>query len=323
MDKATIVEAEAEGSIEQPRDFEASREEIRLLDALRRGDEEAFTALVRRHHASLLRLARMYVDDRAIAEEVVQETWLGFLESLERFQGRASVKTWLFRILVNVARKRRGREGRSVPFSSALRETDEPRTSSLEPDRFRGPDDRFQGHWRSYPESWEGLPEERLLSREARDLVAAAISQLSPAQREVISLRDLEDGLRKRYVTRWACRRPINESCCIERARRCGGSWNVTSMLREVDLAHPGEITCQELVELVTGYLEGDRALPERQLFEEHLSFCEGCVVYVDQMRRTLEVVGSLREDAIPAPALDELMRTFGDWRRRRAGREP
>jgi anti-sigma factor RsiW len=92
------------------------------------------------------------------------------------------------------------------------------------------------------------------------------------------------------------------------------------SMQRRADLTHPGEITCQELVELVTRYLEDDLPPEERHVFEEHLAFCEGCVNYVDQMRHTLEVVGALREEEIAPEALDQLMRTFGDWRDRGRG---
>ncbi|MDQ4058970.1 MAG: RNA polymerase sigma factor [Actinomycetota bacterium] len=190
--KSTIAQRVTEEPLEGAEPYVPSAEDARLLHALRAGDEQAFAALVHEHHSGLLRLARMYVSDRAVAEEVVQEAWLGFLESLERFEGRASIKTWLFRILVNVARKRGGREARSVPFSSVWRETDEPDIPSVDPDRFRGPGDHWEGHWKSYPASWEGLPEEHLLSHETRALVDAAISRLPPAQAEVMTLRDLQ-----------------------------------------------------------------------------------------------------------------------------------
>jgi RNA polymerase sigma-70 factor (ECF subfamily) len=134
----------------------------------------------------------MYTANRAVAEEVVQETWLGFLESLDRFEGRASIKTWLFRILVNIARKRRQREARSIPFSALWSEDSEPNEPAVDPSRFRGPHDRYPGGWKSFPRSWSELPEERLLAGETRAVVARAIDALPPTQKEVITLRDVE-----------------------------------------------------------------------------------------------------------------------------------
>src|ERR671930_844659 len=121
------------------RDPLAPEREEELVAALRAGDETAFAALVDRYHASLVRLARMYVRERAVAEEVAQETWLAVLGGIERFEGRSSLKTWLFRILTNRAKTRGERESRSVTFSglaSAELEADEP---ALDPDRFRSP----------------------------------------------------------------------------------------------------------------------------------------------------------------------------------------
>src|SRR3954466_10586606 len=114
----------------------ASADEQRLVDALRAGDEAAFEMLIDRYHGPLLRLAMMYVPSRAVAEEVVQETWLGVLQGLARFEGRSSLKTWIFRILTNRARTRGQREGRSIPFSSigsSASEGDEP---AVDADRF-------------------------------------------------------------------------------------------------------------------------------------------------------------------------------------------
>ena len=165
-------------------------DELELLRALRAGDERAFERLVDSYHASLLRLALSFVRTRAVAEEVVQETWLGVLRGLDRFEGRSSLKTWIFRILTNTAKTRAEREGRTIPFS-ALAETDE-EGASVDPERFFGPDHRWAGHWAAYPERWETIPERRLLSDETRARIDAAIEQLPPAQRTVITLRDVE-----------------------------------------------------------------------------------------------------------------------------------
>ena len=168
-----------------------SPQDLRTVEALRRGDEPVFRDLVERHHASMIRVALMYVRTRAVAEEVVQDTWIGVLRSLPRFEGRSSLRTWIFRILANQARTRARREARSVPFSSLAGADDD--GPAVDPDRFLAPDHpAFAGHWSSPPRSWEGVPEDALLARETRDLVQAAIDSLPASQRAVISLRDVE-----------------------------------------------------------------------------------------------------------------------------------
>ena len=168
----------------------ATAEEVALVDALRRGDEKAFATLIDRYHSALFRLALMYVATKEQAEDVVQETWIAVLNGIDRFEGRSSLKTWIFRILVNRAKTKGVRESRSVPFSSLVSELDE-REPSVDPARFqeRG---RTAGAWAAPPESWEGIPEDRLLSSEARARVEEAIAMLPDTQRAVITLRDLK-----------------------------------------------------------------------------------------------------------------------------------
>jgi RNA polymerase sigma-70 factor (ECF subfamily) len=169
----------------------ASQEDLRLVALLRSGDEDAFMMLVERYQPSMLRIARMYVSSRAVAEEVVQDAWLGVLRGLDGFEGRSSLRTWIFRILVNTAKSRGQRESRSVPFSSVWTPDaeDEPAVAA---DRFLPPDhQQSPGHWASEPASWETVPEARLLSKEALATVAEAIDRLPPNQREVIRLRDV------------------------------------------------------------------------------------------------------------------------------------
>ncbi len=162
----------------------ASESDRALVEALRRGDEDAFAALVDRYSRPMLRLAATFVRTPAVAEEVVQEAWLGVVAGIERFEGRSSLKTWIFRILTNTAKTRGSREARSVPFSSLEREGEgEP---AVDPDRFIS-----EGFWASPPRPWE-MPDERLLSKETRERVAQAIEALPPMQRTVISLRDVE-----------------------------------------------------------------------------------------------------------------------------------
>jgi RNA polymerase sigma-70 factor, ECF subfamily len=167
---------------------EPSPAESQLVEALREGDEAAFAELVRAYHGSLLRVAQIYVSSRAAAEEVVQETWEVVLTGIGRFEGRSSLKTWIFSILANRAKTKAKRERRTIPFSE-FEPTRVP-DPALEPERFRSPDDpRWPGHWAVPPQPW---PEDRLLAGETRGKLAELIEQLPPSQRAVISLRDVE-----------------------------------------------------------------------------------------------------------------------------------
>jgi len=163
-------------------------DEARLIRRLRDGDERAFEALVEQHYSTMLAVARTYVRSRAVAEEVVQEAWLGVLKGLERFEGRSSLKTWIMRIVANTAMTRGAREARSVPFSTLAPQGEE---AAVEPERFRGPEDGFPGHWRGYPADWQSLPDEALLGQETRGVIMRAIDELPEAQRAVITLRDV------------------------------------------------------------------------------------------------------------------------------------
>jgi RNA polymerase sigma-70 factor (ECF subfamily) len=165
-----------------------SADEAELLARLRDGDERAFEELVDRHYGTMLAVARGYVKSRAVAEEVVQEAWLGVLKGLDRFEGRSSLRTWIIRIVANIARTRGAREARSVPLSSLAPEGEE---AAVDPDRFRGSDDAFPGHWRQYPSDWQALPEQALFGRETLELVMAVVKELPPAQQQVITLRDI------------------------------------------------------------------------------------------------------------------------------------
>jgi RNA polymerase sigma-70 factor, ECF subfamily len=153
-----------------------------LLERLRAGDDRAFDELVARHDGALRRVARTYVRTDAAAADVVQETWLGVIRGLDGFEGRSSLRTWIFRILVNRARTQAVREARDLPFSSL--EDDDRR--AVEPSAF-GP----EGHWSSAPARLDGEPETNLLSAELRAHLLQAIDGLAPAQRAVITLRDL------------------------------------------------------------------------------------------------------------------------------------
>jgi RNA polymerase sigma-70 factor (ECF subfamily) len=167
-----------------------SDEDVRVIEALRARDEAAFETLIERYHGSLVRLAMIYVHDRAAAEEVVQDTWIGLLESLERFEGRSSLKTWLFRILLNCARARARKEARTIPFSEAFGPED--MAGDETPGRFFPRWMPLLGdHWIRPVASWSDDPERRALADETRTHIQRSIDALPPAQREVIMLRDV------------------------------------------------------------------------------------------------------------------------------------
>ncbi len=169
-----------------------AEEDASFVADLRSGDENAFVSLVEQHHSTMLRVCQVYVADPAVAEEVVQDTWLDMLQGLKRFEGRSSLKTWLFSILANNARSRGKRESRSVPFSSmedpALEE-DEPAVS---PDRFLPAGHRWAGDWAEKPQPWGRSIEEQTLSREMLACIRTAIERLPENQRLVIGMRDVE-----------------------------------------------------------------------------------------------------------------------------------
>ena len=191
--------------------------EENLLERLRRGDETAFEEVVGTYGPGLRRVARAYVPE-SLADEVVQEAWLGFLNSLERFEGRSSLKTWIYRILINTAKKKRARERRSVPFSSLAAVTDQDQPL-VEPDRFL-PADHLEspGAWSSPPDSWRSIPESTLLSKEVMDVIKMTLADLPPAQRQALILRDIE-GFGSDEVRNFLGVTGTNQRVLLHRAR--------------------------------------------------------------------------------------------------------
>jgi RNA polymerase sigma-70 factor, ECF subfamily len=167
---------------------EPGPDDTALVGALRRGDEDAFLSLVKRHQAAMLRVASTFVSSAAVAEEVVQEAWVGVLNGVDRFEARSSLRSWIFGILANCAKSRGAREARSAPFSSfAGEDEDEP---AVDPARFLSADHpRWPGHWASPPEQWA---EEKLDTKETVQFVKRAIEILPRLQKQVITLRDVE-----------------------------------------------------------------------------------------------------------------------------------
>jgi RNA polymerase sigma-70 factor (ECF subfamily) len=192
-------------------------DDAHLVVALRQGDEAAFEMLVARYHTSLIRLAQHYVSSYALAEEVAQDTWVAMLNGLARFEGRSSLKTWLFHILTNQAKTRGRREGRSIPFSAFEKAADEGAEPAVDPERFRATEP-WAGHWATRPQSWEHLPEERMLAKETRACIDATLATLPPHQRLVLTLRDME-GFSSRDVCAILDVSESNQRVLLHRAR--------------------------------------------------------------------------------------------------------
>ncbi len=191
-----------------------SPEDARLVDGLRAGDDAAFAALMRMYGAGMLRVAQMFVSSRTDAEEVVSDAWVAVLRGIGRFEGRSSLKTWLYRIVANTAKTRGVREARTVPFSALAAEGEG--ELAVDPDRFIGSGDRFPGHWGAPPQAW--APEPELLESEALDVIERAIQQLPPAQRAVITMRDVQ-GFTAEEVRNALDLSETNQRVLLHRAR--------------------------------------------------------------------------------------------------------
>lgn len=170
-------------------ELDSASHEQSLVEALRCGDESAFVTLVDRYHMPMLRVAARFVSSDTVAEGVVQDTWLGVLQGIDRFRAQASLKTWLFTILLNQARRRGAKEHHTIPFSAFTREDTKP---AVEPDHFFSPGHKYAGHWIGEIADWGQLAEEIVLAKETRAVVQRTIETLPLSQSIVITLRDLE-----------------------------------------------------------------------------------------------------------------------------------
>ena len=164
-------------------DSRDKRDDDTLLEAIRAGDEAAFSELVARYELGMLKMAQALLGDRTSAEEVVQETWLAFVTAVRKFKHRSSVKTWLFGILINQARKQAARRLKELAKQGRIQEGDDDATS-----------DWFDkaGEWRAMPPVWNSTPESELLSEEAVEYIYDVIASLPEKQRIVLSLRGIE-----------------------------------------------------------------------------------------------------------------------------------
>ena len=193
------------------------KDDLGLIEQLRNRNEAAFTALLERYHASLIRLALAHVPDHSVAEEVVQETWLAVLEGIDRFESRSSLKTWIFKILTNKAKTRGVRERRhiSVSFLSFNDENDE---AAVEPSQFCSTG-HWADYWDAYPQQWvEESPEKELLTKECAAYLHQAITQLPANLQQVLIMRDVE-GLSSNEVCDMLQISEANQRVLLHRAR--------------------------------------------------------------------------------------------------------
>jgi len=163
-------------------------DETALIAALRHGDEAAFAQLVDQHAPSMLRVARGYVPSREIAEEVVQETWLALIKGIDNFEGRSSLRTWLFAVMINIAKTRGIRERRDADVAITAFTG-----GTVDPARFRAADDPYPGHWKQdeQPAPFTDTPEGSALGNELVDVARRELDKLPDRQRTVVTLRDM------------------------------------------------------------------------------------------------------------------------------------
>jgi RNA polymerase sigma-70 factor (ECF subfamily) len=194
----------------------APRTDVDLVARLRAGDQAAFRDLVGRNQAAMVRFARGYVPSAAVAEEVVQDTWIAVLKGLDGFEGRSTLRTWIFRILGNQARTRGERERRTVPVSSLTDELHEAEQPSVPIERFTGPAGR--GAWAQPPARWSDIPEERVLAGATFEAIAETMNTLPENQRRVVALRDVE-GWTSEEVCELLELSEVNQRVLLHRAR--------------------------------------------------------------------------------------------------------
>jgi RNA polymerase sigma-70 factor (ECF subfamily) len=193
----------------------AYRDEEQILTALRDGHESTFRDLFARSYPMLKRVAQGYVGSEAVAEEVVQDTWVAVVTGIRRFEGRCALGTWIFSILTNQAKSHSARERRAFPFSAiATASEDRP---AVDPDRFQGDDEDWPGHWATPPRPWQ-KPERRLLSLESRQRLREALAQLPERQRVIVGLRDVE-GLSAEEVCQLLGLSQENQRVLLHRGR--------------------------------------------------------------------------------------------------------
>ena len=214
-----IQDDDRKHAIKAPRNRpKVTYEELELIESLRKGEESAFATLIERYHGRLLRFAQTFVSNQAVAEEVVQETWMAVLEGIHRFEGRSSLKTWIFQILQNLAKTKGKREHRYISFFDVANATSQEENSVMEPERVRT-SSHLTGHWAILPTTRdENTPERLLESKEILAQIEKVIQSLPSYQRQVIILHDI-DGVDSEEICQMLNITPTNQRVLLHRAR--------------------------------------------------------------------------------------------------------
>lgn len=281
-------------------------DESALIASLRAGDQAAFASLVDRHTPALLRVAGTYVPSREIAEEVVQETWIALLKGIGRFEGRSSLRTWLFAVMINIAKARGVRERRDADAAVAAFTG-----GTVDPDRFRPDGDRWPGHWKQNeePSPFPDTPEGSLLGDELVAVARRELEKLPERQRIVVTLRDML-GFDSAEVCEMLDISVANQRVLLHRGRAV-----VRQALEDyLGDVSPGPMDCNELVELVTAYLDGALDDDIRGRFDAHLAECDGCENYLQQFNTTVRTLGKVRDDELDPTFRHKLLDAFGDF---------
>jgi RNA polymerase sigma-70 factor, ECF subfamily len=288
---ATDVAAGRAGATAAPPSFSgAPTDESHLVGQLRSGDEEAFAWLVDRYGSWLRSLARMYASD-AVADDVVQETWIAVVRQVDRFEGRSMLRTWIARILINIARDRAGREARQIPFS-AFADLDGTGEPTVDVARFQGSHDRFPGGWVSFPERWDEQPELHFLSSEGIEAARQAIASLPPAQCVIVRLRDVE-GWSSEEVSEALGITPGNQRVLLHRGRaKVRAALELGMIEAGVRRAPPIGPSSQRARHPDLG--EYFDATTDRAVVDAHLADCSTCLGWVADVRARLRRIACI-----------------------------
>jgi RNA polymerase sigma-70 factor, ECF subfamily len=292
------------------------QEEQLLVERLRARDEAAFTELVERYYGYLLPLANCFVSNRAVAEEVVQEAWLAVLNGIDRFEERSAFKTWISRIVMNLARTRGVRESRMVAFSEFAEDEAKAPEHAVDPERFRSTTDEYPGHWSVAPRPWNADPEKQLLTRETMAALESAIESLPEAQRLVLTMRDV-NGWTAEEVCNVLDISETNQRVLLHRARSKvpGILENHFSNVGRRDRDGSG-IDLQAIDGTDNDCLEERLSPVDGIRFEQHLSVCAGCAAYLDQMRAAIKASASIPRVGMPPSMQSKLLETFRNWKK-------
>ena len=296
-----MEEEGATSTMEQRPTLRQVEMDAELLGRLRGGDEQAFVMLVERYQVPMLRLAVRWRPARRSPRKQSRTPGWASSRGIDRFEGRSSFKTWLFTILVNRVRSARADEGKRRIG----------RAPSVDPARFDG-----SGQWAEPVERWDEEVDERLDASAALPVLRSALDALPERQRHVVLLRDVE-GLSSEEACAVLGIRPGNQRILLHRGRAAMRERLADEFEAAVSMLslRPRALVCQQAIELLTEYLEGTLSRRQRRRLESHLAACPNCSAYLEQIRVTIRLTGTIEPEALSPQAVDELTELYRRWR--------